>query len=176
MLRYYVHIPLPQKFRDAVMAIRNKYRYNGKSDPHITLIAPSKIIIPRSEKELIEALSLATKELSQFPVSEKDMYYFGNKEIVCVRIEANAGFVLCRRVLVQASAGILEPPSGPFADMPNPHVTILENIPIEDRADAWSELQGRVFFYQFTCDKIDLLRRGETDDYWQSIASLPVGS
>lgn len=118
MTRYYIHIPLPQESRDAVTAIRKKYGYESKSDPHITLIAPSKIIVPRSEDELIVALVSAAKKLSQFPVVEKDMYYFDDKEIVCVRIEANAGLVLCRRALLAASSGILEPPSGPFADMP----------------------------------------------------------
>lgn len=175
MVRYYVHLPLPQELRDKVMAIRKKYSYESKSDPHITLIAPSQLIIHRSENELIEALRLATKKLSQFPVLQKDIYYFGDKEMVCVRIEASAGFGLCRGALVRAWAGILEPPSGPLADLPNPHVTLLVNIPVENRERVWSELGGKVVFFQFTCDQIVLLRRGESDDRWRAIAIFPIG-
>src|SRR3989338_5151212 len=164
-MRYHIHIPLPEELQNKIEAIRFKCKHPAKSKPHITLIPPLKLLDGHTGIELMKAIEIVAKNTNPFPVTQIGVGYFSNKEIIHVIIERTSELLLLHRELLEAISGILEPSEGEFAELPQPHITII-SLPPENRHEAWRAIKNEFLSGQFTCNSIVLLKRGPKDKQW----------
>ena len=167
-MRYYIHIPLPKKLKEKIAAIEFQYQGENKSEPHITLVPPLELLEGKSEQELINAINLVAEACPYpFPITQKKIGYFGNKDTIFIGVERSPELLKLHGALRQAVSGILEPPDGPFADLPTPHITLAAHLSPEQGERAWEELRNKDLRDQFVCGSVVLLRKSQADKCWQ---------
>lgn len=174
---YYIHIPLPKDLRDRVAAVELKYQAKGsKSEPHITLIPPRKLMEGRLENYLKGTIDLMAERYQQHPfwIDQNGLGYFGKKETVYINIYRSSPLLRLHENLVNVISGILEPADGPYNNLPTPHITLAKNLSPERGEEAWQELSRQDFIGRFMCYQIELLRQGPADKRWQVIGQFQV--
>lgn len=179
-MRYYMHIPLPKELRDRVSEIEKKFQGDSRSEPHITLVSPRKILswkVPHeAARELAGKIHKVVIGMTPFYViQERHAQYFGEEEHFYIPVRRTDGIVDCHKALVHAAEDILEGPGDSFANMPRPHITLASKVPKERRRAAWAEIRNQGFSGSFLCKKVVLLRLGEGDKKWEVVANFPLG-
>ena len=171
---YYIHISLPEELQNRVEAIRFKYKYSAKSKPHVTLVPPLKLLDGHTDTDLMKVIEIVAKKTNPFPVTQIGVGYFNNKEIIHVIIERTNELLLLHRELLEAISGILETSEGEFAELPQPHITII-SLPPENGHEAWRAIKNEFLSGQFTCNSIVLLKRGPKDKQWKVARLFKLG-
>ena len=177
-MRYYIHIPLPEKLREVVRAVEEEYQGKSGSDPHITIIPPREIIEGRTEQELVKAIKLATKDSIMTKIIERRVGYFrnsaGDVQTVYIGIYKTPALSWLHDELARGISGILEPPTSDFADFKVPHITLATKLSPKRGLEAWVALRDESFFTSFWGNTFILLRKDVDDERWQEVRSFKI--
>ncbi|MDP3954628.1 MAG: 2'-5' RNA ligase family protein [bacterium] len=173
-MHFYIHIPLPEELKNKIEAFRLRYNWPAKSEPHITLVPPLKLLDGHTGLEMVRAVELVAKKTNPFRITQKGAGYFGYKEIINIGVERTNDILLLHRDLLEVISGILEPSQGEFADLPNPHITVV-SLPSDKGGELWEEIKNEDFSGEFLCDKITLLRRGDDEKKWAVVQNFVFG-
>ena len=166
---YYIHCTLSGKLAERVLSIEKKYQGNSRSRPHLTIIRPQGISADVSERELIGSIGFALRKQKPLLIIQLGVGYFGEKEIVCIKVKRSVALMLCHRRLTKATIGLLDGSRGEFAHLPNPHITLAARLSGESAKKAWASLKDQDFSGRFLCKRVSLLRKREGDKRWKVI-------
>lgn len=164
-MKYCLSISLPAGLTADVSTIQERFQGpGGRSEPHLTIIPPRELIGRGSQ--LIDSLRRVCRDLIGLPIRTTGLGQFNNFRTIVVNVDKSAQLLACYELLNQAVEHILASPEPDFAFV-NPHITLADHLDPKAGVEAWNELKARQFCWQFNLEKINLLRRRDTQAAWQ---------
>lgn len=175
MIRYCIRIELPEALSTAIKKLKGAPQANGKSNSHITVVAPRILKVESDEGRLVQILTNCAANLHPILVSETSVGYFGDYETIHIGIQRVDELVEATIVLNLACDPYLEPSISEFDHLPNPHITLVSNLTPQSGRElyllAW---KTDYLFFPFSCQSLQLMKIGPDITHWEPIATLPL--
>ncbi|MEK7151519.1 MAG: 2'-5' RNA ligase family protein [Patescibacteria group bacterium] len=158
-----------------ILDIENKYKKPSSSNPHITLIPPAKLKDKKSERGLVDRVTVSINSLKPFAVNLKEVGYFGNRETIYIKVDRDTSIVDLQSKVFKEVSNVINFSLGSFIDFSIPHITLVKGLSPEDGYGAWKELSREDFSGQFICDKIVLLKKRQGHRLWCTVDIFKLG-
>lgn len=127
-MRYYLHIPIPNRLSRFVRAIETRYQGESRSEPHLTIISPHVLLHGVSENQLIEAVERAALAIIPFYVRLQGFGCFDDMDTVFIKVERSRRLTACHRALMESLVEVVEASDNPFVNLPTPHITLADHL------------------------------------------------
>ena len=173
-MQYYLNTPPPFSLLKRLSILERAWQIQGASPPHLTLVNPRKLLPEKTERELVAHLYEVRQKVRSFPVRLLGVGSFNEKENIHVCVERTEALVHCHEELTQVANVFLAPRSDAYANMPHPHISIVNHLAMEQREAAWQALSKELFSETFPCTHIQLMRRGPSDQKWILVCSFTL--
>ena len=174
-MRYFVAIPIPEPLRSQLAAVKASVRPPGwrdTMDPHLTVLAPSRPLLPLAEAGL--AFSAIELRIPPFNITAHHAQRFSRHRrhtLVLVPNDATRLTDLFNTLIAQCTwqetaASIKRPYQ--------PHITLAHQVPDHQLSQVEAALTSNTLTVDFECTQVVLYHKQASWPRWQELRSVTL--